>query len=377
MPCSQPAPCLFVSAGEVSGDIYAAGLLECLKQLRPHLRAYGLGGPMLQAAGLRLLADVRALAAVGLSENLPGLPQFWQLKQRLTAWLRQIRPDAVVLVDFQGFNLQLAEVAKTLGIPVIYFIAPQDWLWGVKAGLARILARVDLVLAVFRPEAAYYRTAGARVVHVGHPLLDLLPSLSREQARARLDPHQNLDPDQPLICWMPGSRKTEVRRLLPVMAEVHHHLPRDWNHLLPLAADYLDGPLLRALPVRRVDVSDRYEAMIAADLVIGACGSMVLEAALLGRPVLALYRVSALTFAVARHVVKLPWISLPNLLLERSLVPEFVQSLPAPEIARQLHIEIRQAPKWALAAAELRGLLGPNGANVRAAQAILEFLEHK
>lgn len=377
IPGPDPAgPRLLVSAGEVSGDVYAAGLLEALQRLLPGLQAYGLGGPRLQAAGLKLLADVRARAAVGLSENLGAIPYFMGLKVRLLAWMRRMRPDALLLVDFQGFNLQLAAAAKQLGIPVIYFIAPQDWIWGFRRGLARIVAHVDLILAVFPQEAAFYARAGAHVCYVGHPLLDLLPAAdaaARAEARQRLGLHAG-----PVVCWMPGSRKAEVARLLPVMARIRSLLKPVGGRgdLLPLAASFLKtGP---QPGFRLIEPEARYDAMLAADAIIGASGSMVLEAALLGRPVLAMYRVSPLTFAVASRLLRLPWITLPNILLERPLVPEYVQRLPEADIAARLQ-QLITAPdqNWQAAASELREMLGPAGAYARAAAAIADFLARR
>ncbi|HEY9840160.1 MAG TPA: lipid-A-disaccharide synthase, partial [Candidatus Obscuribacterales bacterium] len=351
---------------------FAAGLLLVLKARCPGLRAYGLGGPQLQAAGLCLLADVRARAAVGLSENLSGLPYFWALHRQLRGWLRQVRPQAVLLVDFQGFNLQLAATAKSLGIPVIYFVAPQDWLWGFAAGVRRIVASVDLLLAVFEPEAEFYRGKGAQVVHTGHPLLDMLPQLSREQARHRL----GLPQTERVVCWMPGSRTGEVARLLPVLKQVQAALPPGWTHLLPQAAGFLATDPA-AFPALRLPAERRYDAMLAADAVIGASGSMVLEAALLARPVVALYKVSGLTYAVARRLVRLPWITLPNLLLQQPLVPEYIQDLPPDAIAAALISQMQDPEKWQEAALTLASRLGPPGAWQRAAEAVLDFLEAK
>lgn len=368
------APLIFLSAGEVSGDLFAAGLLSTLKQRCPALTAYGLGGPRLAQAGLHLLDDVRRFSAVGLSENLSSLPYMYELKQRLAAWLRRVRPDVVILVDFQGLNLQLAEIAKSLGIPVIYFVAPQDWLWGFKSGVRRIVANVDLILSVFGPEAEFYQAhqAQARQVYfVGHPLRDLLPELSQAEARQQL----GLSDDQRVICWMPGSRRHEVKRLLPVMQSVHSLLPADWQHLLPVAADFLPNDQLQHFPAQRLNAQQRYLAMLAADAIMGASGSMVLEAALLARPVIALYRVSPLTYTVAKQLVKLPWITLPNILLQRQLVPEFVQNLPAEQIKQALLAELKRLEQWTQAADELKHLLGKKGVYERAASEILRFLK--
>lgn len=354
----SPAPLIFLSAGEVSGDIYASQLAQALLAQAPHLRLIGVGGPRMQAAGVRLLANPLSRSAVGLSENLPGVPWFWQLFLRLRAWLRQMRPQAVVLVDFQGLNLKLAEAARSLGIPVIYYIAPQDWLWGLPQSADRLVALTDLILAVFEPEYRYYLERGARVEWVGHPLLDLLPA-PEVPAQARLA--LGLSPQQGVICLMPGSRQAEVDRLWPVLCDLAQVFQAEGLHCLcPLADSFLKLPPLPP-GLQLLPAEQRYTAMQAADLVIGASGNMVLEATLLQVPVIALYRVSALTYAVASRLLKVKHITLPNILLGQRIVPEFVQTLDTGAIlkgARQLLAD----PQRQFAQLEpLRGLLAPAG----------------
>lgn len=370
----QNTPLIFISAGEVSGDIYGAHLLQQLKQEAPQLRFIGVGGQRLQAAGLQLLANPLSRSAVGLSENLASLPWFWQLFQRLCRWLKQVRPHAVVLIDFQGLNLRLAQVAKALNIPVIYYIAPQDWLWGLPHQAHRLVSLCDLIIAVFEPEYDYYRKQGARVARIRHPLLDLLPSQTQAEARKTL----NLSLDRAVFCLMPGSRQKEIERLWPVLKQVGLQLSQETGGscLLPVADSFLKLPIPIA-PIRKIETEQRYTAMQAADLIIGASGNMVLEAALLGIPVIALYRVSALTYAVASRLLRVPYISLPNILLQTAIIPEFIQDLNPDAILREaLKIYTNpQAQQQALQA--LRSLLEPSSSTQTAAALILELLEKK
>ncbi|MBT9548784.1 MAG: lipid-A-disaccharide synthase [Candidatus Sericytochromatia bacterium] len=365
---TSPSPLIFLSAGEVSGDIYASQLAQALLAQTPGCRLIGIGGPRMLAAGVQLLADPLSRSAVGLSENLPGLPWFWQLFLRLRTWLRTMRPQAVVLVDFQGLNLKLAEVARSLGIPVIYYIAPQDWLWGLPQSADRLVALTDLILAVFEPEYRYYLRRGARVEQVGHPLLDLLPA-RQTPAQARLA--LGLNPEQRVICLMPGSRQLEVERLWPVLTELALRFQAEGALCLcPLAEAFLQLP---ALPpgLQLLPADKRYAAMQAADLVIGASGNMVLEAALLQVPVIALYRVSGLTYAVASRLLKVKHITLPNILLGQGIVPEFVQNLALDPLLKASHALLAR-PEIQLAQLQpLCGLLAPSGAAERAAGLIL------
>lgn len=373
MPSPIHNPLIFVSAGEVSGDVYAAELLRHVLQAAPQLRCYGFGGPLSAAAGLRLLGDLRPHSAVGLSENLRSLPFFQGQLQRARAWLRAMRPQALLLIDFQGFNLALAAEARRLHLPVYYLMAPQDWLWSVpwQAQPRPELRSLRALFSVFPPEAAFYRAQGLPVLPIGHPLLDLLPQgLSRRAARQQL----GLSPETPLICLMPGSRQNEVQQLVPVLAALQQRLPQDWQYLLP-EADSFVSPWLQPLPARRVPLSQRYLAMLAADLVLGASGNMVLEAALLGRPVVALYKVSALTAGLARALLRSRWISLPNILLDEALVPEFVQHFPLDSLAQTVQAERAAPQKWLQVQARLQAALGPPGALPRAAAYLLEELK--
>lgn len=372
--CAQTAPLIFISAGEVSGDIYGAQLLQQLKQQAPQLRFAGLGGTRLQAAGLQLLANPLSRSAVGLSENLTSLPWFWHLLQRLRRWLQRVRPQAVILIDFQGLNLRLAQAAQALNIPVIYYIAPQDWLWGFPHQSNRLVTLCDLIISVFEPEYDYYLKQGARVERVRHPLLDLLPAENPATARQTL----NLPADQAVFCLMPGSRQKEVERLWPVLKRVGLQLSQETGGtcLLPIADSFLKWPTPIA-PVRAVAAEQRYTAMQAADLIIGASGNMVLEAALLGVPVIALYRVSALTYALASRLLRVNHISLPNILLQAPIIPEFIQDLAADKILQEAR-KIQANPETQLQALQaLRPLLEPSRPSQTAADLILKILERK
>lgn len=383
---------VFVSAGEVSGDIFAAPLVAALANAWPGCRFYGVGGPHMAQQGLTLLADVRARAAVGLSENLSALPFFAQIFKRVQAWLRQLRPDLIILIDFQGLNLKLAAYAQTLGIPVCYFIGPQDWIWGWSRGTRRILNSVDLLLAVFRSEAQHYadkalslastteaaERVGAQIEWVGHPLRDLLPQ-AQSEARQRFCRKYSHPEQAPIICWMPGSRRIEVQRLGPVLERVQGRLETHFRgqavlQLWPQAADFAVNTGLKA---HKIPLEQRHQALQAADLVIGASGSMVLEAALLGTPVIALYRVSALTSGVARCVMRSPWITLPNLLLkapeDAPWVSEFVQKLDADAIAAAALKELKCPEKWQDLRCQLEHELGPPGTYSRAVEAIIKM----
>lgn len=367
-------------AGEASGDLHGATLARALRALQPAISLAGMGGPRMAAAGVRLLATIDRTGVVGGTEVLRRLPgllrRFLLLRRRLARW----RPRALVLIDFPDFNLRLAPRARRLGIPVLYFLAPQVWAW--RPGRLRQMARdVGRVLAVFPFEVALYQEAGVPVEFVGHPILDVLPPYDRAQARTGL-----ARPDEPLLGLLPGSREAEIRRHLDLLLKAAR-LVRAEEPRARLA-------VARAPTVSRTAIEGRVAAsglevavlhgeahrlMAAADLVLTASGTATLEAACYGTPMVVLYRLSWPTYLLARLLVRgVGHVSLPNILAGREVVPELLQARATPgRLARAaltlLHDgATRQAQTSALA--EVRGRLGPAGAGERAARAVLRAL---
>lgn len=366
-------------AGEASGDLHGATLSRALQRQGPGWRLVGMGGPRMAEAGVRLLADTVSHAVVGAGEALSRLPRLFRAFRTLRKEVMAQRPRAVVLIDFPEFNLRLARVAKRLRIPVIYFIPPQVWAW--RRGRARLVARLATeILAVFPFEPRIYEAAGARVEFVGHPLLDVLPNgLSRKDARPAL----GVPLDATLIGLLPGSRREEVERLLPPMAEaarrIRETIPQARFLVAPATSvdPALVERLLRNAPLELAQVRGRtYEVMAAADLLLVASGTATLEAALIGTPMVVCYRVSRLTGMIARLLIRIPWVSLANIVSGRAVVPELLQDnatgLRLAEEAVSLLRNPEALKAQRLAFAELKGALGTPGVGERAARRILE-----
>lgn len=366
-------------AGEASGDLHGATLSRALQRQGPGWRLVGMGGPRMAEAGVRLLADTVSHAVVGAGEALSRLPRLFRAFRTLRKEVMAQRPRAVVLIDFPEFNLRLARVAKRLRIPVIYFIPPQVWAW--RRGRARLVARLATeILAVFPFEPRIYEAAGARVEFVGHPLLDVLPNgLSRKDARPAL----RVPLDATLIGLLPGSRREEVERLLPPMAEaarrIRETIPQARFLVAPATSvdPALVERLLRNAPLELAQVRGRtYEVMAAADLLLVASGTATLEAALIGTPMVVCYRVSRLTGMIARLLIRIPWVSLANIVSGRAVVPELLQDnatglrLAAEAVSLLRNPEALKAQR--LAFAELKGALGTPGVGERAARRVLE-----
>jgi lipid-A-disaccharide synthase len=379
----SPEPSILLSAGEASGDWHGATLCRALREIHPGVRLIGMGGPRMAAAGMELVADVSGHAVVGTSEALGRIPRLYRAYRLLKARLIEERPRALVVIDFPEFNLRLARIARRAGVPVVYFIPPQLWAW--RRGRIRQMARrVSRVLAVLPFEEKLYRDAGVPVDFVGHPVLDVLPlDLDRAEARRRL----GVDPVEPLIGLLPGSRREEVERLLPPMLVAAKRLfaagvaRRFALGLAPTVDVAAVGRLVKSAIDEggpRVDIFERrtYEVMAAADVVLISSGTATLEAALLGAPMVVCYRVSRVTEAVVRLLVKVRWCSLPNLIANRGVVPEVLQDeLTGQRLAGEALrlIEDPAAASAQRAAFEqVRAQLGAPGVGRRAAQAVIE-----
>jgi lipid-A-disaccharide synthase len=366
-----------IVAGEASGDMHGARLSAAICALAPDTRIFGMGGARMRAAGVDLLADVSGQAGVGTTEVVSGIPELYRVYRRLRAALQDESPSVLVLVDFPEFNLRLAGAARRLGVPVVYFVPPQIWVWR-RWRIRTIRRRVSLVLAVFPFERALYADAGVPVEFVGHPVLDALGTApSREEARGAL----GVEDASLVIGLLPGSRRREASELLPLMTEAAERLRERWPHarVLLAQAPTLDDDFVEALLAEApaIGVVKNAAAVIrASDLVLVASGTATLETGLLGTPMVVCYRVSWLSELLARLFVRVPWINLVNLTLGRAAVPELrlrhemtVERL-VDEASRLIDsAEARDAQRTAFA--ELHGQLGERGVAVRAANIIL------
>lgn len=323
----RQAPTIMLVAGEASGDLHGASLSRALRLASPGARLLGMGGAGMAAAGVELIADIRDSAVVGLSEVFRRLPELRRIYRRLVSALTGERPDVLVLIDYPGMNLRLAGVARRLGVPVVYFIPPQIWAWR-PGRLRTIRDRVALVLAVLPFERALYARAGVPAEFVGHPLLDALAAAPERGAARR---ELGLDDRALVIGLLPGSRYQEIERMTPLLRDAATRIRAvqpQAQFVVGLAPSVERGEVTRHLAGDRTAwrLTDRtYAAMRASDLLLATSGTVTLEAALLGTPMVVCYRVSRLSEWVAQRVVRVPWISLPNIVLGRAVVPELIR----------------------------------------------------
>ncbi len=373
---------LMVVAGEASGDLHAADVLAELRRRRPDLRAFGMGGPRLQGAGLERLFDAREISVMGIAEVLPRLPRIWRVFRALVRAARERQPAAALLVDVPDFNLRLARKLRKLGVPVVFYVSPTVWAW--RQGRVRQIARdVDRMLCILPFEEEFYRRHGIRARYVGNPVVEQVPPPGAPAGFRRA---LGLDAARTTLALLPGSRPSELHRMLPPMVETAALLQRERPELqlvVPVAAGLERALLERAFAARGLHpllVDGRTAEVVgAADVVVVASGTAVLETALMLRPMVVVYRISALSWAVGKVLVKVAFVSLVNLLSGRRLVPELLQGALRPEAVAE---EVRRL--WAPGPArdaQLEGLqtvketLGHAPTAALVAEEVLEVLE--
>jgi lipid-A-disaccharide synthase len=368
---------LLVSSGEASGELYAAELLRHLRRSRPDVSAFGLGGDALASQGAELVAHVRELAVVGLLEVVSHLPRLRAVFRAVLAEAERRRPELAVLVDYPDFNLRLARALRRRGIPVVYYVSPQVWAWR-RGRIRTIRATARRVLVIFPFEEAIYREAGVPVRFVGHPLVDLV---ARPADPGRVVREHGLDAQRPVVAVLPGSRAKEIAHNLPPLAGAVRRLaarPDRPQFLLALAPHVDEAPLKAALgdlPVALVR-GRAHEVLASARVALVASGTATVEAALLGAPMVVVYRVSAATYLLGRPLVRVPHYAMVNLIAGRRVVAELIQGdfteeRVALEAARLLDDDTARA-RMLEDLAEVRRLLGGPGASGRAAEALLQ-----
>jgi lipid-A-disaccharide synthase len=372
----MPPTELLISAGEASGDMYAAELARALRCRRPDLHLFGMGGPRMREAGVEIVVDSAEVHVAGIFEVFRHIPALRRAIRTLRAEARHRRPPLAILTDFPGFHLRLARTLRARGVRNVYFVCPQFWAWRPwRANLVR--RRFVRGLCLFPFETDFYRKAGVTADWIGHPLVGKVRATS---SRAQFAERNSLDPARPIIAILPGSRPSELAHHTPFLMQTIARLANSSGErqfvlaLAPGLSRSLSEPYLSSVaPVHLVDDST-YDALAAADLSIVASGTATIEGTLLGAPMVVVYRVSAATAWIARRLMRAPYIAMPNLIAGKAVVPELIQDAFTPEeVAREVeHLlaspEARAAMKCDLA--EVSRRLGPPGAIDRAADII-------
>jgi len=378
---------ILISAGEASGEFYGAELIKALRQQVPErdIEFFGVGGEQMRAAGCELLVDAREIAEVGIVEVVKHIPNIYRRFREVVREAERRKPDAAVLIDFPDFNLRLAREMHKRGVPVIYYVSPQLWAW--KQGRIELVRKyVRKMLVIFPFEVAFYREHGIEAQFVGHPLADLAaPAITREQFAAEY----KLDAGREWIALLPGSRRAEVSRIFPTLLEAAQLLEPDYVYIVPVAST-LDADWMSAFvrdhagpPV--TFTSDARATLLHARAAAVASGTSTLEAALIGTPFTMVYQVAPLTWALGRRLVKVDRFAMVNLIAERDVVPELVQTdFAAQRVCDELRRIIPDGKVRETMLAdfrEVRQRLHPaesgGNASERAAKAVLSLVENR
>ena len=369
---------LLLSAGESSGDMYAAQLATALKQ-RLDVAIFGMGGPRMRAAGVEVLTDYSEVSVVGITEILSHLPSLVRAMRHLVAEAERRKPPFAVLTDFPGFHLRLARKLRRQGVRNIYFVCPQFWAW--RPWRVRVVRRrFEQALCIFALEEKFYGDAGVPVKFIGHPLVG---NVHASQSRDTFCREHGLDATKPVVTLLPGSRHAELAQHLPVLREACRLIQRE----LPVQFVIAAAPGTSVTELRegwppgiatRVLENQTYNALAAADVAIISSGTATVEAALLDVPMVVIYRVTPLTALLAKPLLRTPYLSMVNLIAERRVVPELIQRDFLPErVASEVLQLLRDAharDQLRTGLADVRKRLGPPGAVERAADAIAALL---
>ena len=372
---------ILVSAGETSGDFYAAQLVEELRRRWPECEFFGCAGQHLRRAGVQPVIRTEDLAVVGLVEVLAHIPRIYMRFRQLVAAARERKPDLAILTDSPDFHFRVAAKLKRLGVPVVFLVAPQVWAW--RKGRVKTMRRIiDKLLCIFPFEEQFFRDSGVPAVYIGHPLATRVgPALTREEFFRK----HNLPLDRPLVAMLPGSRQSEAMRHLPDLIGAAELLVRDSpaSFVLPASptcgAEFFRQPLAGS----RIQVieGEAWDAMAHCDVALPASGTVTVEAALLGAPMVTYYRVSKTTWAIGRWLVDVPFFSMVNLVAGKRVVPELIQSdMTAERIAVEAGKLLRDAEERARMKRDLAGVavrLAGDGADamIRAANEVETVVE--
>ncbi len=373
---------IMIVAGEASGDLNGSELALCLKKIAPDLELSGIGGKRMKEAGVEILFDMTGFAVVGFTEVIRNLRKFRTVFREFCRKMLEEKPLAIVLIDYPGFNMRLAETAKKNGITVIYYISPQVWAWG--RGRVKKLAKiVDKMLVIFSFEKDFYRDSGLEVEFVGHPILD------RIKQSTKAGEHKNglkSSNPAPVVALLPGSRKQEIKRHLPIMLKtgmlMRKQIP-DVRFVIPCASTIAPLEVKNILGKYSLSVSvienRTCEVMDSSDLVIACSGTATIESACLLKPLIVLYKVSFLSWFIVKWMIRVRNIAMVNIVAQKRIVPEFLQFNAKPSLiakeALSLLRDIKKRRKMIEELLVVRDKLGAPGASERAAKAVLRTIE--
>ena len=374
---------ILISAGEASGDIHAAAVTAAIKKIDSSAEVFGMGGDALRKAGGEVLFDIKDHGVMGFVEVLKKLPDLFKLRDDFEKVMDERKPDCLITVDYPGFNMKLAKLAHDKGIPVVSYIAPSAWAWH-KSRAKKVAKIVDKVACIFPFEYDVYKEAGAHVEFVGHPLVDIVkPSMIEEEAMAFAGKEEG----KKLILLMPGSRLMEIEKMLPTLLEaakiIKKQLP-EVSFVMPRAGTIPISLLEEKIQASGLDVKitegNNYDLFSVADLALATSGTVTLEAALCGLGSVIVYKTNPVTYFIAKLLVNIPHIGLPNIVAAKSVVPELIQNDFTPTKVAQEALALLESErnvKMKEDLAYVKERLGKPGAVGRVAELVLKIAREK
>ena len=379
---------ILIIAGEASSDYHAASLVKAINSIRDDMNFFGIGGEDMQNAGVNVIYNIIDLAVIGPADLIKYYNKLRRIYNDLCYRIKQDKPDCAILIDYPGFNLKIAKDLKSQGIPVIYYISPQIWAWG-SGRIKKMKHLVDKILVFFKFEESLYQKEGIDVTFVGHPLLD---TVKQTKDRNELISQFRLKPQKVTIGMLPGSRKDEVIRILPIMIKtaklIQETMGADNVQFLLPVAKTLEIKLVKdILKEAKSNITiiekDTYNAISLCKVAMVASGTATLETALLGVPMAIIYKVGLFTYLVAKTVIiiRIPYIGLVNVVAGEKVVPEFIQCGAKPKLIAEYLLKLlkdenywQKTKKQLL---EIKSKLGAPGASMRAAKEVVDFLQNR
>ena len=374
---------ILISAGEASGDIHAAAVTAAIKKIDSSAEVFGMGGDALRNAGGEVLFDIKDHGVMGFVEVLKKLPDLFKLRDDFEKVMDERKPDCLITVDYPGFNMKLAKLAHDKGIPVVSYIAPSAWAWH-KSRAKKVAKIVDKVACIFPFEYDVYKEAGAPVEFVGHPLVDIVkPKMSQAEAMAFAGKEEG----KKLILLMPGSRLMEIEKMLPTLLGaaklIKKQLP-EVSFVMPRAGTIPIGLLEEKIKASGLEVKitegNNYDLFSVADLALATSGTVTLEAALCGLGSVIVYKTNPVTYFIAKLVVNIPHIGLPNIVAAKSVLPELIQNDFTPAKVAQEALALLESERNAKMKEDLayvKERLGKPGAVGRVAELVLKIAGEK
>jgi lipid-A-disaccharide synthase len=373
---------LLIVCGEASGDLNAANLTLALKNLNPEIKISAVAGELMRQAGAEIFYDIKDLAVIGFFDVLKKLPKFLGLKKLILERIKQEKPNAIIFVDFSGFNLRLAkEIKKT--IPTIYYISPQ--VWASRPGrIKTIKDYIHKMIVIFKFEEEFYKKYGVDVDFVGHPLLDIVkPSIEKKEFLRKF----NLSEAKTTLALLPGSRRQEIENILPVMLKASWLIQKKISNMQFVIAksgqvgwDIYNRIIGKVNLDLKIIEGQTYDCLHSADFCLVASGTATLETAIMQKPFVIIYKMNLLNYLLYRPQVKLPYIGMVNIVAQKKIIPEFIQFQARPKKIADAVLEILKNPSriWQMQKdlSHIKSLLGEKGASLKAARIIVNFLNN-